>query len=59
MIIKFLKKHLQKEKQKNDRLLISYKGFIEKEQFEGGSAENQIIDLGNNAYLPEFEKSFR
>ena len=38
-------------------MLISYKGFIDKEQFEGGSAENQIIDLGNNAYLPEFEKN--
>ncbi len=41
----------------NDRLLISYKGFIGTDQFEGGTAENQIIDLGNNSYLPEFEKN--
>ena len=42
---------------KNDRLLISYKGFVGTDQFEGGTAENQIIDLGNNSYLPEFEKN--
>ena len=41
----------------NDRLLISYKGFVGTDQFEGGTAENQIIDLGNNSYLPEFEKN--
>ena len=41
----------------NDRLIISYKGFINNEQFEGGTAENQIIDLGNNSYFPEFEKN--
>ena len=42
---------------KNDRLIISYKGFVGEEQFKGGTAENQIIDLGNNSYLPEFEKN--
>ena len=57
MTIKFLIRHLLKDKQKNDRLIISYKGFVDKEQFEGGTADNQIIDLGNNSYLPEFEKN--
>ena len=38
-------------------MLISYKGFVGTDQFEGGTAENQIIDLGNNSYLPEFEKN--
>ncbi|MBF95758.1 MAG: Trigger factor [Alphaproteobacteria bacterium MarineAlpha9_Bin4] len=42
---------------KNDRLVINYKGFLGEEQFQGGTAENQIIDLGNNSYLPEFEKN--
>ena len=42
---------------KNDRLIISYKGYVGEEQFQGGTAENQIIDLGNNSYLPEFEKN--
>ena len=42
---------------KDDRLIISYKGFIKEDQFKGGTAEKQIIDLGNNSYLPEFEKS--
>ena len=53
----FKKAPLDRKAQNNDRLIISYKGYIDKEQFEGGSAENQIIDLGNNSYLPEFEKN--
>ena len=53
----FKKAPPERASKKNDRLIISYKGFIDKEQFEGGTAENQIIDLGNNAYLPEFEKN--
>ena len=57
MIIKILKSTSRKTSKKNDRLMISYKGFIGKDQFEGGTAENQIIDLGNNSYLPEFEKN--
>ena len=54
----FKKAPLDRQAKNNDRLIISYKGFIDKEQFDGGSAENQIIDLGNNSYLPEFEKIF-
>lgn len=53
----FKKAPADRDAKKNDRLVISYKGFIGKEQFEGGTAENQIIDLGNNSYLPEFEKN--
>ena len=55
----FNKAEPNRQAKNNDRLVISYKGFVEKEQFEGGTADNQIIDLGNNSYLPEFEKIFR
>ena len=53
----FNKTSSDRQAKKNDRLLISYKGFVGDNQFEGGTAENQIIDLGNNSYLPEFEKN--
>lgn len=42
---------------KGDRLIISYKGFINEKLFHGGSAENETIELGNNNYFPEFEKN--
>ena len=53
----FNKAPSERQAKKNDRLIISYKGFVGKDQFEGGTADNQIIDLGNNSYLPEFEKN--
>ncbi len=53
----FNKAPTERQAKKNDRLIISYKGFVDKDQFEGGTADNQIIDLGNNSYLPEFEKN--
>jgi trigger factor len=49
-----LKKRKSKE---GDRLIISYKGLLGGEPFEGGSAEKQSIDLGKNNYFPEFEKN--
>jgi trigger factor len=49
---------LTKRKSKEgDRLIISYKGLLGGEAFEGGSAEKQTIDLGKNSYFPEFEKN--
>ena len=45
-------------KSKNgDRMIISFKGFIDGKPFEGGSAEKQVIDLGSKNYFPEFEKN--
>ncbi len=42
---------------KGDRLIISYKGYINEKLFEGGASEKQTIDLGNNNYFPEFEEN--
>ena len=36
MTIKFLRK-FDRQAKNNDRLIISYKGFIDNEQFDGGS----------------------
>ena len=45
----------KRKTKKGDRLIISYKGYINEKLFEGGAAEKQSIDLGNNNYFPEFE----
>ena len=42
---------------KGDRLIISYKGYLDEKLFEGGSAEKETIELGNNNYFPEFDKN--
>ena len=46
----------ERKSKKEDRIIISFKGYINNELFEGGSAQNQTFDIGNNNYLPEFEK---
>ena len=53
----FTKIKLSRVSKKGDKLLINFKGFIDGEVFEGGTAENQTIELGNNNYLPEFDKN--
>lgn len=53
----FLKPKKTRASKKGDKLLISFKGFINNEPFEGGKAENESIELGNNNYLPEFDKN--
>ena len=45
----------KRKTKKGDRLIISYKGYINEQLFEGGAAEKQSIDLGSNNYFPEFE----
>ena len=45
----------ERKSKKGDRLIISYKGYIDEELFEGGSAEKETIELGSNNYFPEFD----
>ena len=47
----------ERKSKKGDRLIISYKGYINEKLFEGGSAEKETIELGNNNYFPEFDKN--
>ncbi|NRA29540.1 MAG: trigger factor [Parvularculaceae bacterium] len=39
-----------------DRLVIDFKGSIDGEVFEGGSAEGVDLDLGSNTFIPGFEE---
>ena len=41
--------------QKDDTVIIDYKGFVDGEQFEGGTAENQTLVIGAGQFIPGFE----
>lgn len=41
--------------EKGDILTIDYAGFVGEEQFEGGTAENQTLEIGSNTFIPGFE----
>ena len=47
----------ERKSKKGDRLIISYKGYMNEKLFEGGSAEKETIELGNNNYFPEFDEN--
>ncbi len=39
-----------------DILTIDYEGYVDGEQFEGGTAQNQTLELGSNSFIPGFEE---
>lgn len=39
-----------------DILTIDYAGFADGEQFEGGTAEDQQLEIGSNTFIPGFEE---
>ena len=39
-----------------DRLTIDYKGYVDGEAFEGGTAENQTLEIGSGRFIPGFEE---
>jgi trigger factor len=41
--------------QEGDFLTIDYEGLVGEEQFEGGTAENQALEIGSNSFIPGFE----
>lgn len=41
--------------QQGDILNINYQGFVDDVQFEGGTAENQTLEIGSNTFIPGFE----
>jgi trigger factor len=45
-----------REVQNGDFLTIDYAGFVGDEQFEGGTAENQALEIGSNTFIPGFEE---
>lgn len=45
-----------RETKEGDILTIDYKGFVGEEQFEGGTAEAQTLELGSKNFIPGFEE---
>lgn len=45
-----------RETKEGDILTIDYKGFIDGEQFEGGTAEKQKLEIGSKTFIPGFEE---
>ncbi len=39
-----------------DTVILDFKGFIGKHQFEGGTAERQDLVIGSNTFIPGFEE---
>ena len=42
--------------QNGDTLTIDYAGFVGEEQFEGGTAQNQTLEIGSGRFIPGFEE---
>lgn len=42
--------------QMGDILTIDYTGFVGEDQFEGGTAEGQSLEIGSNTFIPGFEE---
>lgn len=47
---------VERPAQEGDTLLFDYSGFIGDEQFEGGTAERQQLQLGSGMFIPGFEE---
>lgn len=45
-----------RETKEGDLLTIDFKGFVDGEQFEGGTAEGQQLEIGSNTFIPGFEE---
>jgi trigger factor len=47
---------VERPAKEGDTLLFDYSGFIGDEQFEGGTAERQQLELGSGMFIPGFEE---
>ncbi|MFA7659555.1 MAG: trigger factor, partial [Anaerovoracaceae bacterium] len=47
---------VERPAKEGDTVLIDYAGFVGEEQFEGGTAERQPLNLGSNTFIPGFEE---
>ncbi len=47
---------VDREAKDKDKVIIDYSGSVDGEKFEGGTAENQPLELGSNAFIPGFEE---
>ncbi|MBS4535813.1 trigger factor [Clostridium sp. D2Q-14] len=42
--------------EEGDTVVIDYAGYVDEEQFEGGTAENQSLEIGSGQFIPGFEE---
>ena len=47
---------VERAAQDKDKVIIDYSGSIDGEKFDGGTAENQPLELGSNTFIPGFEE---
>lgn len=47
---------VDREAQNGDKVVIDYSGSVDGVKFEGGTADNQVIELGSNTFIPGFEE---
>ena len=47
---------VDREAKTGDKAVVDYSGSVDGEKFEGGTAENQTIDLGAGTFIPGFEE---
>lgn len=45
-----------RESKQGDILTIDFEGYIDGEKFEGGTAENQDLEIGSDSFIPGFEE---
>lgn len=45
--------------EEGDTVTIDYAGYIDGEQFEGGSAQNQTLEIGSGSFIPGFEDQLK
>lgn len=50
---------VDREAKENDKAVIDYSGSIDGEKFEGGTAENQVIEIGAGLFIPGFEEQVK
>ena len=47
---------VDREAQNGDKVVIDYSGSVDGVKFDGGTADNQIIELGSGTFIPGFEE---
>lgn len=45
-----------RKSQEGDFVLINFEGFIDDQPFEGGSAEDYLLEIGSQTFIPGFEE---
>lgn len=47
---------VDREAKDKDKVVMDYSGSVDGKKFDGGTAENQTLELGSNTFIPGFEE---